>query len=214
MNIPFLYFTKITGYIPARIIVNWKVYYENRKAQDKRIAPGTIVMSNHKSLLDFCLYIILFFRAPIHFLIAEVIYEKGPFMRWLLKSLGCVRVNRTTYDFSFIEECVQLLKKGERVGIFPEGQLPRNGKMSRFTPSCVMIALEAGCDIVPVYTDGNYGFGKKARVMIGESIRLRDICKEEHPSREEIQSLNDVLLSRILELEQKLNEQKAKERLS
>jgi len=207
MNIPFLYFTKLTGYIPARLVINWKTYYENRKAQSKRIPRGTILMSNHKSLWDFCLYIILFFRAPIHFLIAEVIYEKGAFMSWLLKSLGCVRVNRTTYDFTFIDECVKLLKKGARIGIFPEGQLPREGKMSRFTPSCVMIALAADAEIVPVYTDGNYGFGKRANVIIGERIRLRDFCSSENPTREEIQACNDLLLSRILELEKELARQ-------
>lgn len=208
MNIPFLYFTKLTGYPIAKILFKWKIYYEDRSAQDTSIPRGTILMSNHKSLWDFCMYLVMFFKSTIHFLIAEVIYEKGPFMSWLLKSLGCVRVNRTTYDFSFIEECIQLLKKGGRVGIFPEGQLPREGKMSRFTPSCVMIALGADAEIVPIFTDGNYGIKKQASVIIGKRIRLRDFCDSEHPTRDEIQACNDLLLSRILELEKELERQK------
>ncbi len=208
MNRPFLYFTKLTGYPVAKLLFRWKIYYEDRDAQGPVIPPGTILMSNHKSLWDFMMYLVMFFRSTIHFLIAEVIYEKGAFMSWLLKSLGCVRVNRTTYDFSFIEECIQLLKKGERIGIFPEGQLPRNGKMSRFTHSCVMIALGADAEIVPVYTDGKY-FGKQhVSVMIGKRIRLRDHCQSENPSKEEIQQLNDILLRRILELESELERQK------
>ncbi|MGI6072571.1 MAG: lysophospholipid acyltransferase family protein [Lachnospiraceae bacterium] len=207
MNKLFLYFTKLTGFLPAQLILRWKIHYENKAAQSTYLPKGTILMSNHKSLWDFPLYLVMFFRAPVHFLIAEVIYEKGAFMSWLLKSLGCIRVNRTTYDFSFIDECVDLLKKGERIGIFPEGQLPRNGKMSKFAPSCVMIALAADAEIVPVFTEGNYGFFNKNNVMIGERIYLRDICKSEHPSREEIQACNDYLLARILELEKKLKEQ-------
>ena len=207
MNKPYLFFTKITGFIPAKIFFKWKVFYEDKSVQDKKIPKGTIVMSNHRSLWDFVLYMMLFFRAPLHFQIAEVIYNKGPFMAWLMKSLGSIKVDRFSYDFSFIEESVNLLKKGERLGIFPEGQLPRNGKMSRFTPSCALIALRSGADIIPVYTDGKYGKASPCHVMIGKPIRLREICDSEDPSRQELTACNEHLLKRILELEAELARQ-------
>ena len=175
--------------------------------QDKKLPKGTILMSNHKSLWDFVLHMMVFFRAPLHFQIAEVIYNKGPFMAWLMNSLGSIKVDRFAYDFSFIEESIRLLNEGERMGIFPEGQLPREGKMSRFTPSCALIALRSGADIIPVYTDGKYGRKGPCHVMIGKPIRLREICNNEDPSREELAACNEHLVARILELEAELARQ-------
>lgn len=209
MNKLFLYFTKITGWLPSWIIFKWKTYFVDKKSQGTYLPPGTILMSNHKSLWDFPLYLIVFFRAAVHFQVAEVMYNKGAFMTWLFTKLGCIKVDRLAFDFSFIEESIQLLKKGERVGIFPEGQLPRNGKMSRFTPSCVMIALGADAEIVPVFTDGQYGITKRTSIIVGERIRLRDYCASEHPTKEEIQMCNDILLSKILELEKQLEEKRS-----
>lgn len=210
MNKPFLLLTKITGWPAAKLLFRWKIHYMNKEAQGTVLPNGTILMSNHKSLWDFPLYLVMFFKTTVHYLVAEVIYNKGGFMSWLLKSLGCVRVNRTTFDFSFIGECVDILRKGGCIGIFPEGQLPRNGQMSRFTPSCVMIALESGAEIVPVYTDGNY-FKGRVNVMIGERIQLKEYCKSENPSREEISACNEILLAKILELEAELNCRKGNE---
>ena len=126
-------------------------------------------------------------------------------MTWLMNSLGSIKVDRFAYDFSFIEESVDLLKKGRRLGIFPEGQLPREGKMSRFTPSCALIALRSGADIIPVYTDGRYGKESPCHVMIGKPIRLREICDKEDPGRDELAMCNDYLVKRILKLEAELN---------
>ncbi|MCF0143376.1 MAG: 1-acyl-sn-glycerol-3-phosphate acyltransferase [Parasporobacterium sp.] len=202
MNKFVLFFTKITGFPMAKLFFKWKVIYRDRAVQDKKLKDGVILMSNHKALLDFVLYLNLFFRAPVHFLMAEVLFNKNAAFSWLLYKLGGIRVNRETYDFSFIEESVQILKKGGIMGIFPEGQLPRGGKMSRFTPSLVMIALASGADIVPVYTDGNYGIGKRATVVIGTPFKLKELCPKDHPEKEDISRCNELCLEKILELQE------------
>ena len=207
MNKFHLVFTKITGFIPARIFFKWKVYYEPGAEKGKKLPKGSILMSNHRSIWDFILYLMVFFRTTVRFQVAEVIYEKNAFIAWVLKSFGSIRVNRFDFDFSFIEESEKILKDGERVGIFPEGQLPRGGKMSRFTPSCALIALRSGADIIPVYTDGNYGLFKRTHLIIGRKISLRQFCGTEDLSKEILRSCNDHLLGRILELEAELKRQ-------
>lgn len=213
MSKAFLYFTKIQGWLPAKVLYKWKVRFENKEKQGMLIPKGTLLVSNHKALLDMPLYMEMFFRSPVRFLVGDVVYDTNiGFVGWLLKHLLCIRVDRATMDFSFIEESVKLLKQGERVGIFPEGQLPRNGKMSRFTPSYVMIALQANAEIVPVYTDGNYHITKRANVMVGERINLRQTCSSDNPTKEEIQACNDLVLSKIIELGKRVEELKAEEK--
>ena len=210
MSKAFLYFTKIQGWLPAKVLFKWKVYFENKEKQGMKIPKGAMLVSNHKSLLDLPNYLELFFSSPVRFLVGDVVYDTNiGFVGWMLNHLLCIRVDRATMDFSFIEESVQILKQGGIIGIFPEGQLPRNGKMSRFTPSYVMIALAAGAEIVPVYTDGNYHIFKRAHVMVGERINLKDYCSSENPTKEEIQACNDLVLSKIVEMGEKVEAIKA-----
>ena len=213
MSKAFLYFTKIQGWLPAKILFKWKVYFENKEKQGLTVPKGTMLVSNHKSLLDMLNYIELFFSSPVRFLVGDVVYDTNiGFVGWMLNHILCIRVDRATMDFSFIEESVSLLKQGERIGIFPEGQLPRNGKMSRFTPSYVMIALQANAEIIPVYTDGNYHITKRAHVMVGDRINLRDYCQSEHPTKDEIQACNELVLAKIVEMGKKVEEFKAEEK--
>lgn len=215
MSKAFLYFTKIQGFLPAKVLFKWKVYFENKEKQGMKIPQGAILVSNHKSLLDLPSYLELFFSSPVRFLVGDVVYDSNiGFVGWMLNHLRCIRVDRATMDFSFIEESVQALKKGDPIGIFPEGQLPREGKMSRFTPSYVMIALQANAEIVPVFTDGNYHIFKRAHVMVGERINLRDYCRSENPTKEEIQACNELVLAKIIELGEELEKKKAEKKKS
>ena len=211
MNNFVLYFTKITGYLPALLFFKWKVYYMNKSAQGRRLPKGSILVSNHKKLLDLPLYLMVFFSARIHFLVAEVIMNKPGPLPWLMKKLGSIRVDRDAFEFGFIHESAEVLKSGDCVGVFPEGRLPVGGKMSPFAPSCVMIALESGADIVPVWTDGNYGLTKRTHIMIGERLNLKEFCPAEHPTRDEIKACNDLLLSKILELRDELERRLGKQ---
>ncbi len=211
MNRFFLYFVKITGYLPAKVFFKWKIYYENKQVQTTAVHKGAMIVSNHKAIMDVPFYTILFFKTPVRFLVADVVYDTNvKIVSHMLNRMGCLRVDRATMDFSFIDESVKALLQGDRICIFPEGQLPREGKMSRFTPSYVMIALQSGADIIPVYTDGCYGMTKRAHVTIGEPINLKAICDKEYPSKEDIQMCNDIVLNKIKELGKETERKKAK----
>ena len=211
MNKFVLYFTKITGFLPALVYFKWKVFYMDRKKQGGKLPKGTILVSNHKKLLDFPLYLMIFFTSPVRFLVAEVLMNKKGPLPWLLTKLGSIKVDRNSYDFAFIDESVEALNNNERVGVFPEGRLPVDGKMSPFAPSCVMIALRSGADIIPVYTDGNYGITKRTHVMVGVPLNLKEICPSEHPTGDEINKCNEILLAKILELKEELETRLGKE---
>lgn len=202
---PFLlWFTKITGAPAAFLFFKPKVYYVDRRQQSRALKRPCILMSNHKSLLDFALYLCLFFTRTIRFLMAEVLFRKNALFSWFLFGLGGIYVNRDTYNFDFMNESVKVLQDGGIVGIFPESRLPVNGKPWPFKPSVAYIALRAGAPIVPVYTDGNYGLFKRARVVIGTPIRLTDYYRGKEPDAEEVRALVGVLEEKMSELKEYL----------
>lgn len=194
----FLGFTKLTGFIPAYLFMKPKVYRDD--GAKRHLPKNCILISNHKSLLDFVLYLIVFPFNTIHFLMAEVLYNKGRFFSFLLNSWGGIKVERDEKDFSFIAESVDVLNDGGRVGIFPESRLPINGKPWPFTTSAAFISLNCDAPIVPVYTDGNYGIFKRASVCIGKPFYAADYVKEGLNDEEQIKHITDIIEGKVYEL--------------
>lgn len=210
VNLFVLWFVKLSGLIPALLFFKPKVYYVDKKVQGRRIKKGSILMSNHMSLMDFALYLILFFGSVIRFLMAEVLYNKSKLFAWFLFAVGGVYVNRDTKNFSFMNESVKILKKGGIVGIFPQGRLPVGGKPFPFKPSITYIALRSGSPIVPVYTDGNYGLFKRTRVVIGTPVNLKEYCTNDNPDKEELERLTAFLEEKTWELKEFLKQSEEK----
>lgn len=200
----FLGFVKLTGFIPAAIFFKPRVHFMNREVQGKRLPKPCILMSNHKSLMDFPLYLITFPFRTIRFLMSEALYNKNAFFAWFLDKLGGIKVDREALDFSFVGDALTTLEKGRTVGIFPEGRLPVNGKSHPFRPSICYIALRTDAPIIPVYTDGAYGINRRANVMIGEPFYIKEHCTTDNPDGRELDRLTKILEEEELRLKTEL----------
>lgn len=203
-----LCFTKLTGFIPAYILFKPKVFTVKGKAS-RKLPKKAILMSNHTSLLDFVLYLIVFFSRNIHFLIAEVMFNKCKLLSWFLYKIGGIFVDRNSGNFSFVDRSIEVLNKNGIVGIFPQGRLPLNGQHFPYKPGIVLVALRTDAPIIPVYTDGNYGIFKRAHVVIGEEIHIKDYIDSTEINDEKIKELAKILEEKNFalkeELEKRLN---------
>ncbi len=192
MNPLILGFVKLTGIIPAYIFLKPKVYKANKNT--KRFLPkNAILMSNHTSLMDFVLYLVIFCFRNIHFLMAEVLFNKGKLFSWFLYKIGGIFVDRDVCNFSFVDESLSILDKNRVLGVFPQGRLPVDGKPFPYKPGIVLIALKTNAPIIPVYTDGNYGLFKRAHVMIGEEIHISDYVSSVDVSEDDLKRLAKIL---------------------
>lgn len=199
-------FVKLTGILPALLFFKPRV----RLAQGarRRLPKPCILVSNHQSLMDFVLYLMLFPLRTIRFLMAEVLFNKGKFFAAFLRGLGGIRVDRDTKDFGFVSECIEVLDHRGSLGIFPQGRLPVGGKPFPFTVSTAFIATHADAKIVPVYTQGNYGIFKRANVVIGEAFYLTDYCQEGLSQQAQLEHLTRVLEEKVYALKAVLDERK------
>lgn len=200
----FVGFVKITGVLPAYLFLKPRV----------RLAPGgmrklpksCILVSNHISLMDFVLYLLVFPFRTIRFLIAEVLYNRSKILALFLELVGGIRTDRDIKSFGFVSNALKVLDDGGTVGIFPQGRLPVAGKVFPFTVSTAFIALQAGVPIVPVYTDGNYGIFKRAGVVIGAPIQLKELCAEGLGEQEQLAHLTKQLEEKVFALKEELND--------
>lgn len=200
------WFIKLTGWIPQLLIFRTKVYYEDRSVQGKRIKGKAIVVSNHNYVMDFAVLMFVFWRRTLRCAVAEILYAKNFLMTFLLKMLGCVRVERDAHDFSFLSNLKNILDKDGVVEIYPESRLPRVGeeKPLAFQPSYVYLALESGAPIIPVYTSADAFSKKRERVVIGKPINTEELYDESLSEKENIDNINTYVRSKIIELGKEL----------
>lgn len=203
-----VWLAKITGWPIYFFMFRKKVYYENRKIQGRNIKKRAIIVSNHRSIKDFVLYLGVFPWRFIHCLVGEMVYQKNKLLNFILWSIGAVKVDRQIHDLTFMSKAESLLEKEKVLLVFPEGKLSLNGRVDKFYESYVLLALKTGSPIIPVYTDGNYSFKKGANVIIGEPIDLRDYVNSDNPTKEEITRLNKIVRTKIIYLGRLLEEKK------
>lgn len=195
-------FAKLTGWLPALLFFLPKVRLE--EGAKRRLPKNCILVSNHTALMDFALYLLVFPFRTLRFPMAEVLFRKGKFMSFLLYALGGIRVDREGKDFGFVPQCLEVLEKGGTLGIFPQGRLPVGGKPFPFTVSTAFIAQQADVPVVPVYTHGGYGFGKRSQVVIGAPMYAKDYAQEGLSQDAQLQRFTDILEQKVYSLKEHL----------
>ncbi len=199
----FLGFVKLTGAIPAWLFFKPRVHLA--AGAKRRLPKNCILVSNHISLMDFVLCILVFPLRTIRFLIAEVMYNKGKVMATFLGLLGGIQVDRDAKSFDFVSYALEVLDDGGAVGVFPQARLPVKGQHFPFTVSTTFIAMRTSAPIVPVYTDGNYGLFKRANLVIGAPIYLQEHCKDGLGEKEQLDYLTKLLEEKVFALKEELN---------
>ncbi len=191
---------KIFGWPSVLLFFKPKVLYENKKKTSGRFGGKAIIASNHKGAMDFLLFLLLFFWRTPRCLVGETLYDRNAFMRFWLRVFGCIRVDRKSGDLSFLSQTDKILAQNGVVEIFPEGRFNNSGELLPFSPTAVYMSLRTGAPVIPVYHEGNYGIFKRERVVIGQSIFMRDFCQSENPSRQELEAMTEMLKNKITEL--------------
>ncbi len=198
----FLGFVKITGALPAWILLKPRVHLS--AGAKRRLPKKCILVSNHVSLMDFVLCTLVFPLRTVRFLVAEVLYNKGKLMAKFLNLIGCIRVERDAKSFDFVSHALEVLDQGGAVGVFPQARLPLKGQQFPFTVSTAFIAMHTDAPIVPVYTDGNYGLRKRANMVIGAPVFLQEFCKEGLNEQQQLDYLTKLLEEKVFALKEEL----------
>lgn len=195
------WFVKITGWLPQKLIFRTKVYYEDKKAQSRRIKGPAIIVSNHTSVYDYAVFMFVFFSRTLRYQMAELLFRKKG-LGGFLRSLGGIEVNRETHDVSCMAKSASILQHGGVVGIFPESRLPKPDETPplEFKSGAALLALSSGVKIIPVYTDGCYFKKKRARVIIGKPVDVRALYDDSLSERQNIDVITEKLRQKIIDL--------------
>ena len=99
---------------------------------------------------------------------------KTKFTNAFFRSMACIKVDRSIHDENAKSEAIQVLEKGEVLGIFPEGTINRtNDLLLPFKYGAVSFAKKTGCYIVPFAITGKYKkFKRSVKVTYGKPYKV------------------------------------------
>jgi 1-acyl-sn-glycerol-3-phosphate acyltransferase len=112
--------------------------------------PAILAM-NHESALDIPIAVVASPR-PITFMAKRELF-KNAFVSWALTGLGGFRVDRGKYDQWAVEAALAALRRGEVLGMYPEGTRAP-GTLLPFLPGAAWLALRTGAPLVPCAVAG------------------------------------------------------------
>ena len=211
----FRWFAIIQGFWLYWLFFKRKTYYEdgNPRRKSRRFKGPKLIISNHYCVLDFMLNIFLVLPRKLWVVASEHAY-RNKLQGFGMRFFGGIPCDRRIRSMRFMERSVEVLKRGGLVQIFPEGKNTDDGLIGPFYASYIVIAHRAGVPIIPIVTDGNYGFFKRTHVLVGNEIDLKDYITAEGPiiPRDQLESANEAIRSKVLALKADLDARVAAEK--
>lgn len=164
------------------VCVLWVVFkllyfmkFEGRENIEK--GKNVVLMGNHQCMLDpVCLALCVPDR-EIHFMGKKELWS-NKFLGWVFTKVHGFPVDRGNVDMAAIRTAMGVLKEGNTLGIFPEGTRGKSGHMLPLLGGASMLAFKSGCDVVPVYIDGNYKPFRQIVVRVGKPISMAEIKRD------------------------------------
>ena len=204
----FRWFAILQGFWLYWLFFKRKTYFEdgNRKRKSRRFKGAKLIISNHVSVLDYILNMYVVLPRKLWVVTSEHAY-RNKLQGFGMKFFGGIPCDRRIRSMRFMDTSAEVLRRGGVVQIFPEGMERYDGTVGPFYPSYLVIAHRGGAPIIPIVTDGRYGFGKRTHIMIGNEINVGDYIKAEGPiiPREELAAANEAIREKFVALKADLD---------
>ena len=162
------------------------------------IEGPAIVVSNHKHWLDPLLIGVRIKKHELRFLGKKELV-KTKIGEKLLSRLHMIVVDRHNSDLKAMRDCVNTVRQGHVLGIFPEGTRCPDTTMEHLETGCALIALRCKATVYPVLIDRACRPFRRVNVYFGKPLSLDDLY-EASPNGETAEEMNCRIREGVLAL--------------
>lgn len=188
-------FVRFTA-IPALLVLRPKLVYESEKAKEK-IRGGALLISNHTGFFD-PVHLMLSIRyRRHHFVCIKDFFEGNRFKRWLFRQFHCIPIDRENFSMGSLRRITDELKEGHLVTMFPEGHVNAGGDIAPFKSGMILLSLQSGCPIIPIYIRPPKRLFERLIAAVGEPVDVRALYGQ-RPSLRDIDAAAETLREKEL----------------
>ncbi len=181
--------------------VRW-MWHVTSEGKENIPEEGCVIICNHTSFAD-VLVLEVAQERQVFFMGKKELF-KIPGLKQLISGLGAFPVDRGGADVSSIKRTIAEIQSGRMVGIFPQGtRLPKvDPRTTEVKGGVAMIAVRAGCPIVPAFIDCEGGQTKvfrKNHVKFGKPITSAEL-EAAGATKRDYQGMMEYAFSKVCEL--------------
>ena len=191
------YFIKITGAIPALILLRPKVVRMGNATTNPK--GGVVISSNHWGFLDPLVVYCAFPWRNVHSVATKDLY-RTKLTNWVFTKSHCIQVDKSNFNMSTFRDICSHLNKQKAVLIFPEGQInDQQEEMLAFKGGAVLMAHRCNTPIIPVFLVKPAKKWGRRVVIVGEPIDIKQLVGPV-PTVDDLQRATDILREKEQEL--------------
>ncbi len=174
--------------------------------RDKLITSGSVLIAaNHESFLDPPLVGIAW-NDSVYYLARKTLF-RGP-AKWIYPRWNAIPIDQEAPDMSSLKNIIKILRSGEQVVVFPEGERTLTGELQSGEAGVGLIAAKSRATIQPVRIFGAYealprGSGRlrfrQITIVVGDPITLTPE-ETKAKGREGYQAISDRIMAEIAKI--------------
>jgi 1-acyl-sn-glycerol-3-phosphate acyltransferase len=146
----------------------------------------------------------------VRFLIVDTVYHK-PWARWFYRMMGAIPIAQSgSGSIGAMRKALRILRRGELIGIFPEGRVVREGEKGEYHAGAAMLAERTGAPVIPVGISGSaraWPYGRalpgpgRVGVIIGKAL-----CAQRPAGADDVGEMTGRIEKAIAELQREAEE--------
>ncbi len=146
-----------------------------------------MIYSNHISMLDPVFIVTTFLFKNSYYMGKEELF-KNPILGWYFKAIGGFPVKRGTADMVAIRQCVNIIKQGDVMVIFPEGTRNQGNlkELQEFRNGASLVLYNSKAPALPVYIESR----KKVKLFSFTKIHIGKLMDMNEFSSQKLSSDN------------------------
>lgn len=120
---------------------------------------GALLICNHTAYAD-ALLLQAATQRPVRFIMSRDVFKTWKWAKPLFKLTDCIPIHTSDGPRALarsLKEAREAMEAGAIVGIFPEGELTKNGNLMKFNKGFEKIAKNSGCPIIPAHIGNIWG---------------------------------------------------------